>query len=251
MARILELFTELRYPPVDFFKYHRNAIERIAYEEADWVRWSIQRDWRKTFDMLCIYRRFDYSLLGKLLKQDLIWHGLVEDEFDLVTRLIQSYLVDWTGESSRHLSDGITRRLLTLRQKSDGPAEFRAACEQAQRFYAEHMKEFLESKHFWILEVLFEWLQARVACIDALQQRRALRRQFLDDELPKMLHLLVKDRDPRYEYDPLLRVLERDWEFRFVVNYYLRDAVYTDDVYQETLKRIKAFFAQVSEQRGQ
>lgn len=61
-----------------------------------------------------------------------------------------------------------------------------------------------------------------------------------------VLGLLSRDQDSRSECASLKRLLTDDWEFRFTVNYYLRDTVYTDEVYKEFLRRVEEFPATVT-----
>ncbi len=180
------------------------------------------------------------------LHTDSIRQGMVDGAYDLAIKLKQSYLIDWAIEGSRHFSDNTTRRILVRRLQEDAPDDFRAACNRAKQFYLERLESLDGSSHFWALEVLFEYLQANVGEIGDLKQRRAMRQQFLDVELPAVLNSLVTNRDPRSEYELFKPVLERDWELQFVANYYLRDVAYDDSVYQEILGRVEQFFASAS-----
>ena len=42
----------------------------------------------------------------------------------------------------------------------------------------------------------------------------------------------------------LNQVLEEDWEFRFTVNYYLRQDQYNEEPYDRLLQEVDRFFAQ-------
>lgn len=243
MVSTLQLFKKSRLSPAEFFTRRRDAIEQIAYEEANWVRSSIGKMGRSAFDTLCVYRRFDDEVVKQLIGQGVIWQGLGKDAYDVINNLLQSYLVDRRVDSAyKHLSDDITRRLLTIRLRYDGlPGEFADKCRQARQFCLNHFSVPGELHHIWALEALFSYLQANVERIHQLSDRRALRQEFFDRELPIVFGLLTKEGEPRAECASFKRLMAEDWEFRFTVNYYLRDTVYTDEVYQDLVRYIEQF----------
>ncbi|MBN2006244.1 MAG: hypothetical protein JXA21_23010 [Anaerolineae bacterium] len=244
IARMLLLFKDCQLSATEFFVRRREDIERIAYEEAnDRVRSSIDKKWRRTFDALCLYRRFDSELVEQLMGRGVIWHGLGKDAYNVIINLLQLCLVDRRIDSGyRHLSDDITRRLLMLRLRYDtAPGEFSDLCTQAKHFCINRLNTPGELRHIWTIEALFSYLQANVANINDLSDRQALRQRFFADELPVILNLLSKNQDARSECASLKRLLADDWEFHFTVNYYLRDTVYTNEMYKELLQHIEKF----------
>jgi hypothetical protein len=97
---------------------------------------------------------------------------------------------------------------------------------------------------FWITETLFQALQKHVNRIHNLDERRKIRAHFMDVEIPQVLRTFNHQR--RLPHKALQREMERlvsqmgqDWEFRFTVNYYLRESQYNDDPYRELLEKIK------------
>ncbi len=244
MARMLLLFKNCRLSTAEFFTQQREAIEQIAYEEAsEQVRKSIDRKWRSAFDTLCLYRRFDSDLVKQLIGQGAIWQGLGKDAYDVISNLLRFYLVDWRIDSAyKHLSDDITRRLLTIRLRYDtAPGEFSGLYYQAEQFCLNRLSPPGELRHIWAVEALFSYLQANVTVINELDDRRALCQRFFADKLPMVLGLLSKDQDSRSECVSLKRLLTDDWEFRFTVNYYLRDTIYTDEVHKKLLQYVEEF----------
>jgi hypothetical protein len=58
-----------------------------------------------------------------------------------------------------------------------------------------------------------------------------------------VLRLLIKDQDPRAQYEPLKLILAQDWELQFMVNYYLRGDIYSPELYKDVLlQEIDQFF---------
>lgn len=247
MVRIMQLFERQRLPVLEFFARHREDVKLIAYEEGNWVRSSIASRWRGAFDVLCIYRRFDSDLIKQLMGEGRIWQGLGEDAQDTVANLLRCYLVSWRMDSAyKHLSDDITRRLLTIRLRYDvSTGEVADDYRQARHFCLNRLANIGgELRHIWALEALFSYLQANVEYIDTLEGRHSLRHDFFDQELPLTLTRLVGNQDPRSECVPFKELLVKDWEFRFVLNYYLRDAMYTDEMYQAIIEKVSQFPAQ-------
>ena len=243
MVSTLKLFDQCNLPASGFFTQCRQEIERIAYDEANWVRSSINQKWRSAFDALCKFRRFDKETLEQLMGQGVIWQGLGEDTEDLIVNLLHSYLVTRRADGAyKHFSDDITRRLLTIRFRLDvASGEFSDAYRYARESCLNHLAESRELRHIWALETLFSYLQANIASIDTLKGRQALRKGFFEEELPLIMGLLTKDRNPRSEIAPFRELLIKDWEFRFTLNYYLRDTMYTDQMYQDLVHYVEQF----------
>jgi hypothetical protein len=96
-------------------------------------------------------------------------------------------------------------------------------------------------RHIWALETLFSFLQSKASLISSPEGRESVRQEFFNEELPSVIEILVKDHDPRYECEPLKRLIEKDWEFRFILNYYLRDALYSKEPFSTVLQYIDKF----------
>lgn len=249
MVHILETFQAAGTTTERFFhaQQYQMQIKEIAFQEASWVRASIKTNLRKIFDILCFYRRLDYLLLRRLLDEGSIWQEMAEDEYELMLKLKGSFLINWTDQTRRHLSDDIVRRMLIILLREDlPPAQFKLLCDQAKDFYLERLKTSPEFRSYWAVETLFEFIQGNVTEIYKETDRQRLRQEFLAQELPSVLHLLLQGcDDPRPEKDSLVGVLEEDWEFRFTLNYYLRkyDNIYDDTPYKEMLQRVETEIA--------
>jgi hypothetical protein len=85
----------------------------------------------------------------------------------------------------------------------------------------------------WAIEYLFQFLQKSALLINNSEQRQELRRNFMSQELPKVLDWLGTGRKAQEQKMHLLRSIEEDWEFMFTVNYYLRKTEYNDDAVDE------------------
>ena len=251
MVKMLTLYQESGAMPVDFFDSHRDEIVNIAYKEASWVRQSVKRNWRVVFDELCIYRFFDFKMLGQLLNEHSDWTYMAEDGFDLGIKLKNSSLVVWVDDKQRYLHDDITRKLLAIQLRHDNPdALFRSKCGRAEDVCLTRLQNADYERACWTIEALFIYLQRHISQIHERETRQALRQHFMEKELPKVLDALVTGRDHRQEEISLLGILDSDWEFRFTLNYYLRASVYNDEPYQQMLTRIKQFFSSLSKDSG-
>lgn len=243
IVKILQLFNKMKYPLSDFLDYYQDDLKNIAFQEGNDIWTNIKTDLREIFDILCIYRRLDHILLEPLIKE----FGWQKDSYTMKNELIDSYLLNIAEDNGLHLKDDITRRILALRQFHESPLLFQKACEQAKRFYLQRLKKSEGDRVFWAIEVLFEYLQAHIDEIHNKEKRQLLQRRFLNEEVPEVLLKLVQAQDPRYLYEHLLGVLSRDWEFRFTLNYYLRNDSYDDTPYNRFKTSIQEFFSQLSQ----
>jgi hypothetical protein len=238
MARVLELYEERKYPPDDFFRYSADEIWKdIVYPEANAVHNDIRRRLRRVFDDLSIFRYLDYSVLRRLL--DEAAYPERESEFDLADELTSTYLMGWKG---RLLRDDITRRLLAIRLLLEiGPQLFAKHCQRAQGIYAAHLQEpNAQVPERWAIEYLFQYLQQYTEAIQIRQKREEIRQSFFGETVPEALQLLVgvNGRNAQEEHKALKQTLEVDWEFRFTVNYFLRQDEYNDEPYRELQRRM-------------
>ncbi|MBK8904548.1 MAG: hypothetical protein IPM53_25440 [Anaerolineaceae bacterium] len=238
IARILDLFTKRHSfgetTPETFFVDCLQEIEILALEEASNVLNSIEVEWRKTFNALCLYPRFDRPLLQRLMDDRVIWEKLAEDGYDLANKLQKSHLIDWTKDSNcRHLSDSITRRLLTIHLRYDVPrGQFEDLCEHASLIYESRIDDTGELRTYWAVEALFLSLQKAVFDIhQGSQKRDTISTTFFDQVLPRILQKLTKGRDKRDEREPFLSALDNHWELQFMLNYFLRREMYNNNPY--------------------
>jgi hypothetical protein len=240
MARILKMYRESGFSPDDFLTSYADDIRDIVLREVEDVRNDIRSELRSTLDNLCIFRHFDYGMLRRLISGDAPLIRGYTSEYDLADELTGTYLLHWKG---RLLRDDTTRRLLAIRLRQEvGTKEFSSRCRQAQAICAEYLEDpTIQMPEMWAIEFIFQFLQQYAGAIQTLQRRGEIRQDFFGEAVPKALQLLVKNRDARVEQNALERALETDWEFRFMVNYFLRQDEYSDEPYREFQRRMDDF----------
>jgi len=93
----------------------------------------------------------------------------------------------------------------------------------------------------WAIEDLFQFLQQHADTIQDSAERSGIRQTFFDDEVPKALKLLTDRRNTRVEQKALKQALDKDWEFRFTVNYYPREDQCCDEPYEKLQRELDDF----------
>ncbi len=234
VAKTLEIFNQRRLLPDMFLEQCGDRIRAIVHQVVEDIRYDIQpAALRNKLDSLSVLRYVDYEALGQLLME--------EDKYHLADELTSTYLLDWVGHLLR---DDITRRLLAIRLRWDlGDEGFARRCQDAQRICINRLKDpYVQGPEMWAIEYLFQSLQQLTTSIHNPQARQNATRVFRE-EIPKTLHMLVTPpRNKRSHYQPLKQALDKDWEFRFTVNYYLRQDGYTNKPYEDLLRQVDSFF---------
>jgi hypothetical protein len=243
MAEVLKMYKETPMPPDKFLQRNSASVWKdivkhftdLTYNEI--VELLRQRS---ILDWLSVLRYLDLDILSNVIK---IADIKISDEYELEKRLLSTYVVDRKNDG---LSDDITRRLLSIRLRHQGNGEhFVDLVSKAQKMCMHQLCNPHSSYGvFWITETLFQALQKHVNRIHNLDERRKIRAHFMDVEIPQVLRTFNHQR--RLPHKALQREMERlvsqmgqDWEFRFTVNYYLRESQYNDDPYRELLEKIK------------
>lgn len=187
-----------------------------------------------------VLRYMDYTALRNLadiLEIPTEWGTTEFDEFNLSDILTGAALLSW---NNKLLHDDITHRLVCLGLRNDNSDEFVELCQTAKTICIERLRDISNpNPEKWAIEYLFQFLQQQTLSISNPEQRRALRHNFLTDELPKVLRWLHEGRKEQEQRRFLLDSIEKDWEFMFTVNYYLRDAEYNDEPGNELKSRVK------------
>ncbi|MGB0384094.1 MAG: hypothetical protein ACPGWR_04640 [Ardenticatenaceae bacterium] len=241
IARVLSLYQQRgQHSPDEFFRHYADEIwEGIVWPESDAIRKDIDRELRRFFDYLTFFRYLNESVLQDLLDQ--MRRPKYPDAVDLADVLTGAYLMNWEG---RLLRDSLTRGLLVRRFLREIETDaFAERCLRAQEICAVYLKEpAAQMPEKWMIELLFQHLQEHTSDIQSPQKRAEIRQNFFANVVPDALQLLVNNRKPRPQQAHLGRALKEDWEFRFTVNYYLREDLYNDEPYDELLKQIEHFF---------
>ncbi|QLE48292.1 hypothetical protein FD724_09250 [Nostoc sp. C057] len=148
------------------------------------------------------------------------------------------------------IKDGMTRRLLViglLRESS--PDSFQKLCSEAAQICWEYVHE-LKSKNnsavagTWSMQYFFQSLQQHAGFIncggDSLAYRQELRRTFFDETVEETIGIFRNtDREQTHEFLSTLKSeVEHDWEFQFLVNYYLHNEEYNDTPYRYLIHKL-------------
>ncbi|MBE8965556.1 hypothetical protein IQ277_04645 [Nostocales cyanobacterium LEGE 12452] len=148
------------------------------------------------------------------------------------------------------IKDGMTRRLLViglLRETS--PDNFQELCSEAAQICWEYIHE-LKSKNnsavagTWSMQYFFQSLQKHAGFINfgpnSLAYRQELRNDFFDKTVEETLGIFRNtDREQFHEFIYTLKSeVENDWEFQFVVNYYLHNDEYNDAPYRYLIQKL-------------
>lgn len=253
MARVLETYKRLGQAPDRFLEFCDETVRELVKQTVDKVHSdtpNYSERLCKTLDRLSIHRHLDYAILRCMIEKGEI--PKAEDEHCLADELTATYLFTRKG---RLLRDDITRRLLALRLRHENPQNFAAYCLQARDMCAERLREpGIQMPEKWTIEYLFQSLQQHANDTQRYERRTEAREAFLEEDVPLALRMFVDvgnmPKDVTEEQNALLQELEEDWEFRFVVNYYLREDQYNDSPYDELLKQVERFFEQKQEKGG-
>lgn len=244
IEKILHLYKGMRgQEPATFFVRCPIAIQEVIENECGRVRETIDPAIQSAYEQVYIYRRLNDHLI-KIFWKRLDWHG---DAFTLQDDLMRSSLFGWHGDDRRHLVGDIVRRLLTVHARYEAPDRFKQACEKASHLSLKALKVADELRGYWVVEVLFQLLQARFDKIESAAQRQVLRATLMSHDLPNVLTAYVEGRPTTHQADlrSLEGILEADWEFQFALNFYLRDQSYDAQPYDEFCKQVKAFFGKL------
>ncbi|MHC5614880.1 MAG: hypothetical protein ACYTXA_28855 [Nostoc sp.] len=148
------------------------------------------------------------------------------------------------------IKDGMTRRLLViglLRESS--PGNFQELCSEAADICLKYIHE-LKSKNdsaaagIWSMQYFFQILQQHAGFINfgpnSLAYRQELRKDFFDKTVEETLGIFQNtDREQIHDFLCTLKSeVENDWEFQFVVNYYLHNEEYNDAPYKYLIQRL-------------
>jgi len=148
------------------------------------------------------------------------------------------------------IKNGMTRRLLViglLRETS--PDNFQKLCSEAAQICWEYIHE-LKSKNnsavagTWSMQYFFQSLQQHAGFINfganSLAYRQKLRKDFFDKTVEETLGIFRNtDREQMHEFLYTLKSeVENDWEFQFLVNYYLHIDEYNDTPYRDLIQKL-------------
>jgi len=240
IAHCLASYQSSGLPPDVFLrvwsdKVWQEHVRPTVYNIRDNTPESLQ----KALDRVSVFRYLDYPLLDILTAGEAPLIEGYESGSDLADRLTGAYLSSW---QRRLLRDDITRRLLVIRSSKE-EEDFSSWCRQAQEMCAAHLRRpRTQLPEVWAIEYLYQVLQEYAGAVREPRQRQVARDRF-NKEVPQALTWLLDGRDPREQHQALNEALEEDWEFRFTVNYFLREDRYSDRPYQQLLRQTEKRFS--------
>lgn len=248
MIQTLEFYKEKRMLPDRFIQFFsktiwRDVVRQVAMDIRDQIPQPAQEIVRE-LDSLSIFRYLDETVLESILKDTPL--SAQKDVFDLADDLTTTGLFEREG---RFLQNHITRPLLTILLRNEKPDEFAHLCGRARDICAERLQQpYVQRPELWVIEYLFHSLQKHANAIIKPEQRRAIRQAFLHQDLPQALQLFLNEQriqphHRRAEQKALAQAIEEDGEFRFMVNYYLRESEYNNAPSEKLKQQINEFFA--------
>jgi hypothetical protein len=190
---------------------------------------------------LSIFRYWDHEILKYILEKD---GSLEMNEYRLAEILVDTYLFSW---QDRLLKDDIIRRLMALWVQHEEPKEFTSLCNDAMEMCLKRLTDpRVQRPEMWVVEYLFQSLHRHANRIQSKEERRIVSEAFFNENLPRALCAFLEDREVASEAQPaelaaLIQVMDADWEFRFTVNYYMRERQYTGDQYTKLQKKAYEF----------
>ncbi len=236
-AALLKKYKATSASPEEFWQNYRQDIETITTEKIGQVRNDIPADLQLLMDTISPCRRFTPKFLRKLMNSDLLPSA---DEYNLVDELTNSFLVT---RKEGFFQDYITGRLLAIRLRQAEPSRFIKICQAARDTYADYLPQSTTNRPDIVaLELLYQELQLGYYQLrgDTLQEcdleeRAQLAEKFFETILPNHIQALATGRNKADIIARFLDIAEKDIEFQFILNYFLRTESYDDDPYQ-TLK---------------
>ncbi|NWJ96490.1 MAG: hypothetical protein HXX20_11970 [Chloroflexi bacterium] len=203
----------------------RSRIEpnfRKIKRELDPKIWS-------ALETLCIFRKFDISLLRHLQKENQL-NGQVTP-FKLADKLTQTRLVDLNG---RMYSDGILRPVILISLYIDDPNRLGDLCEIAEKYFKQ---KFLKERHEEsLIELVYTRLikHRRQALAEDDKEREGVYNNITkacEETSGDLIEELIRNKlSSKISKDiqiekliSLISLLEKDEELEFLFNYTLRD----------------------------
>ena len=250
MAQMLLLFKSNPIQADEFLETCEQEIRTIITNTVEEVRGNLPRGndvFLNAIEALMVFRYVNYSVLDSLrIKYQLD----VRDTFDFADLLTKNHL--FTRKQPFTLQDDVVRRLISTYMRDHQPRVYVEYCIEARKLCKEILQgQDVQSPTEWTLEYLFQWLQEHsVDSIVSEEKRLNLRSLFFTDILPNALNLylgrhakLTKDKakEDQIALGNELRQ-DRQWEFEFSVNYFLRKDLYDGTPYKELESKIAEFF---------
>jgi hypothetical protein len=248
VARALEMYRDSGLSPDLFVEFYSQDIcKNIVAPAINAIIKGFPEsfpDFRSVvFERFGVLRYADHVILDYIAQDEL---SNIEGGYALEAKLLATYLFKRSG---RLIHSDAIRRLLVIQLRQESPHKFQKLCHWAQSMCENRLYDpRVQAPEKWAVEYLFQALQQYAAHIQDKKQREVARSTFFGEHLPKSLHLLTQARNLpsqvlQEEINFLTYAMQSDWEFQFVVNYYLRDTRYTNIPYRQLKAQIDRFLA--------
>lgn len=220
-------------------------VRSVIVPIAQRIRNSIDARLQPIFDVLSIFRRYNYRLLRRMLETGLFDYadGAEKLEEELMSTLL-------VVRDDGFIRDQSVRGVLAMRLRFEEPASFHTLCRQAIDLYAQDLASpYSRRPELIAIEGLYQELrQGYYAGDGGIAARAMLRKDFFAEggilhKYVKMLLSLPDAPDSKRNLREFL-LEKKDWEFRFAVNFFLREDSFTDEPYQALLTHVEQFFSQ-------
>jgi len=247
MAALLELYKRHQMPyPDNFLAAFQTEIKEIVDNTIDQIRRDIPLKLQPITDVLSVCRRLNFNLIRRFMDEGLM---LSRNEDKVADDLLQAYLL---RREEGFLQDGIIRPWLATSLRQISPDDFFKGCQTAKDFYLSYISgPNVDRPDTIMVELLYQELQLgyyQLPADHAPEDRLTLKDNFFV-ALNKYLKILAPSWNERERVDNFLTVLLKDWDFKFMVNYFLRDDNYNDQPYEELSKRVKAFYEELNKEK--
>ncbi len=240
LAALLKEYKAKAVSPDEFLEHYRLDIQAITTQKIGQVRDDIPPELQGVMDVLSPCRRFNPKFLRKIMNNNLLESA---DEYNLVDGLTNAYLVT---RKDGFFQDNITRRLLAIRLRQERADYFIKICQAARDIYADYLPQSTTNRPEMIaLELLYQELQLGYYELKAdtleesdLEKREKLAEKFFDI-LDNHLHILISGRHKGDMMAKFTEALEKDIEFQFALNYFLRAEFYDEQPYHDLKKHLQ------------
>lgn len=228
------------------------------FETEDWKIWysdklqlwfsevskSVPNGLIGVFQIIGVYRKLDYHILRALILSNKITG--YKSEYILHDKLIGTNLLRWNG---RFLQDDVTRRLISIHSREQNwHKEFIEQSRDAEQVYVDalsnqELRGFIQPEN-WLIEILFQCLQKHVDLIGEVSGRRELSSLFYDEYVPKYLSAIAGGPQDQMHtmWHSIRQAMLEDWEFRFTLNYFLREDQFNGEPLRKLNHRLDALW---------
>jgi hypothetical protein len=189
------------------------------------------------FQILSAVRYFDFALLERLMKLEyqgrkvIEWQGSARN---LEEALRRTYLIT---TKNGFLHDDIARRLLAIKLRKENQGLYLTVCRTARDYYEEILSRGFRWPEIPFVERLYQEMQIL-----------SLELQENQEKMPKLMAVAERllrqfHSDPYCQalFQSFIERLEKDWDFRFTLNYLFRGDRPYDEIgpYQKLIQLVK------------